>query len=72
MIGDVLSITERRRPGKKRDRKGMLVTEILLKVDVIYKSSERMTLNEAQEAAQMASMKDRGDGDDSHSVRSAV
>lgn len=35
-------------PGKKPDRKDVLVTEILSQVGVIYESLDRMKLNDAQ------------------------
>lgn len=49
------------RPIKKRDREGVLVTEILLPVGATYESSDRMTFNNAQETAPLASMEDQGD-----------
>lgn len=48
--GNVLTIPERRLPGKNRDHESFLVTEIISKVQVIYKSSDYMTLSDAQEA----------------------
>lgn len=64
------SIPERELLGKERDREVVMVIETLSQVDVTYKSSERMTLTDAQEAAQMASMEDEGNDDDRHSVDS--
>lgn len=40
-----------------------MVTEILSKVDVIYKSSDHMTSSDAQEAARLSSIEDQGGED---------
>lgn len=57
-------------PEKKRDRGGVLVTEMLSQVDVIYESSEGMTLNEVQVDARLASMEDEGDDEDGYDIDS--
>lgn len=69
-IGNVLSIPEQQLPGKKRYREAVLVVEALSQVDVIYKSSENMTLNDAREAARLALMEHQGYYDEWHRARS--
>lgn len=66
----VLGIQELQMPGQKRDRKGVLGTEIFSQVDVIYNLLHRMTLSEAQKAARIVSMEYQGDKDAGVSVYS--
>lgn len=61
---------ERQVSGKKRDREGVLVTEIPSQVDATYNSSDRLILNDTQEAVRLASMADQGDDDNGHIVDS--
>lgn len=68
--GDVLSVPERQILCKNGDRKNVLVAEILSQIGVTYKLSERMTLNDTQEAVRLASMEDQDDDDNVHSVDS--
>lgn len=55
---NVLSVRERELPGKKRECEGKTFVEAMSQVDVMYKASKRMTLNDAQEPARLASMED--------------
>lgn len=50
-------------PGKRQNREGVLLTEILLQVVVTYKLSDGMTLSDTQEAARLASLENQGDED---------
>lgn len=64
--GNALRIAEQEKPGSKRCREGVMVIETLSTVDVTYKYSERMTLNDAQEAERLVSMDDQVSDDDEH------
>lgn len=63
---DVLRIQEQHETGQKQDRNGVLVTEHFAQVNVIYESSDRMTLNDAQDTARVALMENQGNGTDGH------
>lgn len=65
--GNVLSLPEQHSTVKKRDHKGVLDTEIVSRVDAIYKSSNRMMLSDRQDATQLTSVEDQGDED--HALR---
>lgn len=66
----MLGIPKRKARGKKRDRKGVLGTEILSQVDVTYKSSDSTMLSDAQSDALLASTEYKGDADDALGVDS--
>lgn len=51
---NVLGLSERQLPGKKEDRKGLLIIEALLQVGATYESSEIVTLNDVQDTAWLA------------------
>lgn len=51
-------------PCRKRNRKGLLVTDILSKVNTIYELSVRTTLNNPKEAGRLALMEDQVDDDE--------
>lgn len=65
-----MGIPERREPDKKWYGESILLSAILSRAHVIYKPSERMKLNDVEEATQLASMNDQGDYINSHSVDS--
>lgn len=57
--GNVISVQELPVLGNMQYRKGVQVTDTLLHFEDTYSLSERLTLNNVQEAARLASMEDR-------------
>lgn len=72
IIGYILSILKWQVPGSTQDREGALVTVSPSEVDVIYELSDRMTMNDAQQAAQQSSLEDQSNREDVHSAGSDV